>query len=94
MANAKLDDLNATVTNLARARQDCIATDNGENDQTVVGHLDAMLLSGLNDGFKEANELIVTEGMVSKDESAAIAAFYSLRRQVLDILKSESDDGE
>ena len=84
----KLNDLNATITNTARARQDCVGT-LGDTDATIVGHLDAMLLRYVHDGLGEAKELIIGEGMMDKDESLAVSAFYSLRRQVLDILKPE-----
>ena len=87
----KLKDLNETITNLARARQDCVGTP-GETDATIVGHLDAMLLRSLNDGTKNVKELIISEAMLGKDESAATALFYSLRRQVLAILQTEETE--
>ena len=89
MATKKLEELNDIITNLIRARQDCVATV-GDTDITIVGYMDAKLLTGLNDGAKEAKEAIISEAMLTVDESKSIFVFYSLRRQVLDILQTET----
>ena len=90
--DTKLEDLNATVQNLARARMDCAAA-NGETDKTVVGYIDAILFPGLNDGAKEAKELVISESLPTKAEETALSAFFSTRWHVLEFLTLPSDNG-
>ena len=91
MADAeKLTDLNEIITNLARTRQDLALTP-GDADSAIVGHLDANLFRAMTAGANESKELVISEKLPTKEEAVAVSSFYAIRRQVLEIIKSDNE---
>lgn len=87
----KLTDTTTTIVNLARARQNAAAT-NGTSDKTLTGVMDALLFTNLSTGFDDAMELLQVEGGVTLDDSEALAQFFAVRKDVLDIITPPDGD--